>query len=147
MAILTVAAYAGLIIFVDSSLSLESSGTMAVAFGSGRFYLNFVLIVGSCAVIDYLTYAFTTLFSGSVRGTLTTLVKERNTLNFKLDLPPQINKLLDVYDNYRQEDVKEDVNMILKDNRMANLTDLEMVDRVIIDKNLMSQNNSKNNLN
>jgi len=143
MATLTVAAYAGFIIFVHSTRSIDSSGTMTVAFGSGRFYLNFVLILGSCGLIDYLTYSTMTLFSGSITGTLTTLVKERNSLNSKLDLPPQINKLLEVYNNYTQEDVKEESNMILKDNRMANVADLEMVDRVSIQKNVISEYHSR----
>jgi hypothetical protein len=127
---------------------MSSNGTMAVAFASGRFYLNLVLIVGSCAMIDYFTNALSILFNGSISGLLHELVKKRNTLNSKLGLPQKIIKLLDVYNVYTQVDIKkEEVNMILKDNKKANIADLEPVDRVLINKNILDEYGSDNYLN
>lgn len=127
---------------------MSSNGTMAVAFASGRFYLNLVLIVGSCAMIDYFTNALSILFNGSISGLLHELVRKRNTLNSKLGLPQKIIKLLDVYNVYTQVDIKkEEVNMILKDNKKANVADLEPIDRVLINKNILDDYGTDNYLN
>lgn len=128
---------------------MSSAGTMAVAFGSGRFYLNLVLILGACAMLDYFTYSVSSIFSGSLSATLHKLVKKRNTLNTRLDLPNKVIRLLDVYTIYNREDdgKKEEVNMILKDNRKANVADIELVDRVIMDNNIMNEYASHNYLN
>jgi len=126
---------------------MSSNGTMAVAFASGRFYLNLVLIVGSCAMIDYFTNALSILFNGSISGLLHELVRKRNTLNSKLGLPQKIIKLLDVYNVYTQVDIKkEEVNMILKDNKKANVADLEPIDRVLINKNILDDYGTDNYL-
>jgi hypothetical protein len=145
MVILSWVIYLAFILYIHSSTMMSSAGTMAVAFGSGRFYLNFVLIVGSCAIFDYFTYAASTLFSGSLSGTLHNLVKKRNTLNTRLDLPERVNKLLDVYNIYRGEEhpKKQEVNN-LKDNRKANIADIELVDRVLLDNNIMNEYASDN---
>lgn len=99
-------------------------------------------------MIDYFTNALSILFNGSISGLLHELVKKRNTLNSKLGLPQKIIKLLDVYNVYTQVDIKkEEVNMILKDNKKANIADLEPVDRVLINKNILDEYGSDNYLN
>jgi hypothetical protein len=140
--------YFAFIIYIHFNTLMSSAGTMAVAFASGRFYLNFVLVVGACSMFDFFTYALSTLFSGSLSGSLHNLVKKRNTLNTRLDLPDRVNKLLDVYNIYRgpEEEKKEEVNMILKDNRKANIADIELVDRVLLDNNIISEYASHNYL-
>ncbi len=99
-------------------------------------------------MIDYFTYAVSTLFTGSLSGKLHELVRKRNTLNSKLDLPQKILKLLDVYNTYNHVDnKKEEVNMILKDNRKANVADLEPVDRVLLNNKISEEYASDHYLN
>jgi hypothetical protein len=76
---------------------------MSTVFFSGKFWLNFFLIVGACAFIDLVTYSYDTLFANNLAGTLMVLVKERGGLNDRVDLPDIVSSVLKKYDIYRQE--------------------------------------------
>jgi hypothetical protein len=65
---------------------------------SGKFWLNFVLIIVSCGMIDLVTYSYNTLFMKNITGTLMVLVNERNGLNDRIDLPENVEQYLRKYD-------------------------------------------------
>lgn len=99
--------YGAFIVYAHVSPMITSFGTMKIAFASGEFHLNFVLIVGTCFLIDILTYSFNNLFMTNYSGKLMGLVKERNGLNNNIDLPEEIKEVLKKYDNYKKVEVKE----------------------------------------
>jgi hypothetical protein len=99
--------YFGFIVIAHYGLNFNSVATMSTVFFSGKFYLNFFLIVVTCGIIDLSTYVYNTLFARNLAGTLMVLVKERGTLNNRIDLPDIISKALKKYDIYKQEEEKE----------------------------------------
>ena len=150
------------VIVVDGGSSYNSYATMYVAFSGGKFYLNFILVVGTCAMIDFFTSSIVILFSDSISGTLMILVKERTTLNNKTDLPKKILNLLNLAEgiaNSQQEeegDYKEieasspgrkHTNMIKVDNnRKANETDLDKIDGVNVRIELSDRTRNRLNI-
>jgi hypothetical protein len=74
---------------------------------SGKFWLNFTLIIVLCAMIDLFTYSYNTLFSKNVTGRLMILVNERKGLNNRVDLPDEIENYLKKYDVFMIEKKQE----------------------------------------
>jgi hypothetical protein len=127
------------VIVVNSGSAYNSFATMAVAFGGGKFYFDFVLIVGTCAMIDLFTESLGIIFNTSLSGTLMVLVKERTTVNNRRDLPEYIMTMLSLSDaspkiqNNKLPQVESKENNVLRiDKRKANEVDLERVDGVKI---------------
>ena len=125
---------------VDGGKNYNSYDTMYVVFSGGKFYLNFILVVGTCALIDLFTSSVAVLFSNNLSGTLMILVKEKTTIRDKL--PKKILNLLnlteDITNNKQKEEgeyleidfssprtprKKNNTNMILNNNCKANETD------------------------
>jgi hypothetical protein len=102
--------YIGFIVIVHYGVTFNSVAIMATVFFSGKFYLNFFLIIITCAMIDLTTYSYDTLFANNLAGTLMVLVKERGSLNDKVDLPPIVSRALKKYDIYKQDEREEDDN-------------------------------------
>jgi hypothetical protein len=96
--------YIGFLVIVHYRVEFNSVATMAVIFFSGKFYLNFVLVIVTCAMIDFTSYAFSTLFTNNLAGALMVLIKEKGNINDRYDLPQLIVKALKKYDIYRQDD-------------------------------------------
>jgi hypothetical protein len=137
IAILSWILYIVFVIVVNFGNSYNSFATMSVAFAGGKFYFDFILIVGTCAMIDIFTESIGTIFNTSLSGTLMVLVKERSSVNNRRDLPEHIMNLLSLSDaspkisNNKLSDVDNKENNVLRlDKRKANEVDLERVDGV-----------------
>lgn len=135
--------YVIFVIVVNFGTSYNSVATMFIAFTGGKFYVDFILIVGTCAIIDFLTLSIWIMFDTSLAGKLMILVRERNGLNSKVDLPKKILNLLKLCESKDEEEDENDnhridkcitkdkeINIIKVDNRRANEIDLEKVDGV-----------------
>ena len=128
------------VVVVDNGRSYNSFATMDVAFQGGKFYLNFMLIVGACAIIDILTSSLDVLFSDKISYKLMIVRSERKSLNTRLDLPENICRILDVVDMFKQTEGGGDVNnhnvnRIKVDNKKSsNEKDLEQIDRVALNE-------------
>jgi hypothetical protein len=109
MIVLSWLLYIAFITYVQYGVVFNSVGSIKTVFESGKFWLNFTLIVVFCAMIDLFTYSYTTLFSKNVAGTLMILVNERKGLNNRVDLPDEIENYLKKYDIYTV-DKKENEN-------------------------------------
>jgi hypothetical protein len=131
MVILSWVIYIIFVYVVHFSSFYNSVGTMAVAFSSGKFWFNFVLIVGTCWSIDYFTNSFSVLFGNTLSGTLMVLRKQRGTLDNNVDMPVEVEKLLKIYDSYQEEKSEKPINHVDNINvKSANLKDLDKIDRV-----------------
>ena len=151
------------VILVDKGSSYNSYATMYTVFTGGKFYFNFILIIGTCAMIDLLTTSISILFNHSLAGKLMVLNKERSGLNSKVDLPDDIVKLLKSCEDSDEENEDEreispkktnskgrlketNVNIINVDNRRANEIDLERIDGVTDKIELSNMNGHKLNI-
>ncbi len=128
--------YVAFVIVMHFGTSYNSVATMFVAFSGGKFYFNFVLVVGTCAMIDLFTSSYEMIFSNSLRGELQILVKQLGSLNNKVDMPGHIQKLLELCEGKNESgNASPDINVIKVDkvdshSRRANEEDLEKIDRI-----------------
>lgn len=76
----------------------DAVGTMSLTFYSGKFYFSFILIVGTCCMIDYFTHCYEFLFYKTTTTILVKKVKELGSLNNNIDLGDKITKLLEKVD-------------------------------------------------
>jgi hypothetical protein len=105
--------------------------TIATVFFSGKFYLNFFLVIVTCALIDFATYSYHTLFTNNLAGALMILVKERGLVNEKIDLPPIIAKVLKKYDVYKklEGDNNNYIESVDNVSRMSSYRDLALKEK------------------
>jgi hypothetical protein len=82
---------------------------MAVSFFSGKFYFNSILIIGTCAAIDYFTRAVDVLFRNSLAGKLMVLRSQKNSIENSDDLPEMIVEKLKMYDVYSSKKKENEV--------------------------------------
>lgn len=143
MVVTSWALYIIFVVIVNNGRSYNSFATMDVAFQGGKFYLNFMLIVGACFIIDVLTSSLDIIFSDKITNKLMIFRSERKTsLNTRLDLPVNICRLLDFVDAQKQIEgtpgevvSNNNVNRINVDTKkLANEEDLEQIDRVPINQ-------------
>ena len=115
---------------------------MGVAFGSGKFYFNCILIVGACVAIDIFTSAYYIMFGDNLAGTLMILRKERGTLDNNVDMPEKVERLLKICASYDQKD-EPDNNVNINIVKNTNVKDLDKIDRVQIELPLSDKINIK----
>jgi hypothetical protein len=126
--------YIGFLVIVHYRPEFNSVATMAVVFFSGKFYLNFFLVIVTCAMIDFTTYSYNTLFTNNLAGALMVLVKERGYLNEKTNLPYIVAKALKKYDIYKKEDDENKIDILGDDvmnSRVSSYRDLAFGDKGI----------------
>jgi hypothetical protein len=105
--------YFGFIIIIHYGITFNSVATMSTVFFSSKFYLNSSLIVVTCALIDLTTYAYDTLFSKNLAGSLMILVQQKRAYADRTTLPYIVLQALKKYDIYKIEaPVKEILPMI-----------------------------------
>jgi hypothetical protein len=95
------------LVYVHFGSQFKSIGTMATVFFSGKFYLTFVLIVGTCYLFDTFTYTWDSLFNNRITSTMMRLVKWRGVVNDTKDLPKEVIDCLNKYNVYDNDDKKE----------------------------------------
>jgi phospholipid-transporting ATPase len=84
---------------INYTSSAKSHAVMSVTWGSPRFYLNVVLVVGTCFIYDWIEESFLSLFSKKLSKKLTLLVKEKGPVESSNQIPMDLQETLK---NYRQ---------------------------------------------
>ncbi len=115
--------YFAFIILVNYGSEFNSEATMGVAFNSGKFYFDWVLVAITCFLIDYATNSYSIIFGSNIAGTLLILVSKRGGLHNNVDLPEKIVKMLKLYESY-------DDNNEVKES--ANVQDIDKIDNIHI---------------
>lgn len=80
---------------------------MEVAFSSGKYYFNTIAVVGTCAIFDYFTKSFHSMYTDSISNTLHRLVYQRNSLENADELPSKIENILKMYEIYEKKEKKQ----------------------------------------
>lgn len=125
--------YFAFVIYVHFSPSYNSVGTMGVAFFSGKFYFNWLLVVGTCFAIDLCTSSYYILFGNNLAGTLMVLRKQRGTLDNNVDMPRQVEEYLKLFNAYGGPKVEDPNKAPYSIAKHVNLKDLDKIDRVQVD--------------
>jgi len=145
IAVLSWLLYALFLVLVNYSNTYNSVGTMVVAFGSAKFWLNTVLVVITCSMMDLITLTYQMLFTNSITSQLRILVKDRGTLDNPVDLPDIIANCLKSYNVYSPipasegkkgpgtPPVKTIGNSEYKMVQVANVKDIEKIDNIHIE--------------
>jgi phospholipid-translocating ATPase len=140
--------------FVHKNNYFKSASTMTVAFNSGRFYLNLILIVGTTAFLDYVYTAYITLFKNYLENKLR--IQMSNSSNGKLlkeNLEEMDSDIIDKYnkicDGNEREKPEQQIMMI--ENGMNEVHkkefDLSNVQKIEVIKKFKNSQSMKNNLN
>jgi phospholipid-transporting ATPase len=121
MVILSWAAYVFFVSWVDTSMVFKSVATMQVTFFSAKLYLSSFLIIGTAAMLDFLTYSFYIIFNNTLAGSLM-LLRSKDLLEdipgipqpiidelFKYQYYDKDNKLM-IKKTYKSEDEKLVIN-------------------------------------
>ena len=105
IAVFTIIAYIVFIICVHNSKFFNSVGTMAVAFGSPRFWMSIIFVCGTCALIDYFFLGFSFIFFTNLTKILRKLFSQRGQLNDEYNLPKCISDKVNQYKKYEQQKI------------------------------------------
>lgn len=89
-----------------------------------------VLVVVICGMIDIATSSIDMFFRGNITNTLRMLVKEKGTLNNLDDLPDNILRNLDEYDQYAQNLKGNNDLSRSHDYKTVNIKDLDKIDNI-----------------
>jgi phospholipid-transporting ATPase len=103
--VFTIIAYIVFIIAAHNVALFKSVGTMAVAFGSPRFWMSIIFVCGTCALIDYFILGFDFLFRITLGKILQILFSQRGELNDEYNLPKCIGDRINRYKTFEQQKV------------------------------------------
>jgi hypothetical protein len=103
--VFTIIAYIVFIIVAHNVALFKSVGTMAVAFGSPRFWMSIIFVCGTCALIDYFILGFDFLFRITLGKILQILFSQRGELNDEYNLPKCIGDRINRYKTFEQQKV------------------------------------------
>jgi hypothetical protein len=95
------------LVYVHYGSQFHSIATMATVFFSGKFYLAFVLVVGTCFMFDTVTYSWDSLFNNRITSTMMRLVKATSPLDNTENLPQDVKDCLNKYKVYENSDSGE----------------------------------------
>ena len=101
--VITFIAYIIFVICAHHSLFFNSAGTMAVAFGSPRFWMSLIFVCGTCALIDYFILGFDFIFISTLGKILQRLYSQRGELNDEQGLPKCITDRINKYKTFEQQ--------------------------------------------
>ena len=111
--IFTIIAYIIFVICAHHATMFKSVGTMAVAFGSPRFWMSLIYVCGTCGLIDYCILGIDFIFRITIAKILQRLFSQRGELNDEYNLPNCIGDRINRYKTFEQQKVNAE-NEILK---------------------------------
>ena len=135
MGVVTGIGYVVFIIIVHHSTFFNSVGSMVNSFSSIKIWCLFLLVCGTCVLIDFTILAFNYTFNRNITTLLQLQYNMNGALNDEEDVPDEIKEKLKIYNKY--EDVKTEEN----DNNRNNVKN-----DVKIDNNKKNEQTNKNKL-
>ena len=106
--VFTIIAYIIFVICAHHATMFKSVGTMATAFGSGRFWMSIIFVCGTCALIDYFILGFDFIFRITLAKVLQRLYSQRGELNDEYNLPNCIGNRINRYKTFEQQKVHDE---------------------------------------
>ena len=142
---LTFLLYILFLIVVENISFFTSNGTMKYTFDSGLVWMNFILVSGFCAMIDFCILIFNHFFVKNIYNSIRSL-ENKNDINYEYiqTIPDELQKLLLSDDKVKQfnkdkiininNDIK-DININMNNNEVNNVIAEEI-------KNEIKENNN-----
>jgi hypothetical protein len=125
----------------------NSVGTMAVAFGSGRFWMSVIFICGTCALIDYIVLGFDFIFFQTLGKLLQKLFSQRGPLNDEYHLPKCINDRINMYKTYEQQKVHNENETYKIPQNTKDYPEDSPLDGYVRIENITKDNEANKNIN
>ena len=144
--IITFVAYILFVILVHNWNFFNSVGTMVYTFTSWRIWLIFLLVCGTCALIDFGVLAYDYYFNQKISTVMELLFSRFGRVDDETDIPEYILDKLKVYCDYGEEeeedynDVKERKKKEEESNKVGEVTQEDINDL----KNKKSESDSQN---
>jgi energy-coupling factor transporter transmembrane protein EcfT len=145
--VFTIIAYIIFVICAHHATLFNSVGTMAVAFGSGRFWMSVIFICGTNALIDYLVLGFDFIFLQTLGKLLQKLFSQRGPLNDEYNLPRCINDRINMYKTYEQQKVHNENEPYKIPQNTKDFPEDSPLDGYVRIENITRNNNTNKNLN
>ena len=145
--VFTIIAYIIFVICAHHATMFNSVGTMAVAFGSGRFWMSVIFICGTCALIDYLVLGFDFIFFQTLGKLLQKLFSQRGPLNDEYNLPKCINDRMNMYKTYEQQKVNNENEPYKIPQNTKDFPEDSPLDGYVRIENITKDNGANKNIN
>ena len=112
MGVSTFVLYIGFILLVHNLTLFNSVGTMLNTFSAAKIWFLFILVVGTCILIDFTMLAFKFTFNKNISNILRILYNSKGNLNYEEDVPEEIKEKLKIYksNNTESEEDKTEEN-------------------------------------
>jgi len=104
---------------MQNGIIFNSVGTMIVAFKSGKLWLTFLIVVGTCGFIDIFTKSCEFIFKKNLTQQLMILVNKQSSLNNNIDLNDNIKNLLMQCEYSSSNDEEIQANVVHINHRNA----------------------------
>ena len=101
--VFTIIAYIIFVICAHHATMFKSVGTMAVAFGSPRFWMSLIYVCVTCGLIDYFILGVDFIFRTTLAKILQRLFSQRGQLNDEYNLPKCIGDRINRYKTFEQQ--------------------------------------------
>ena len=132
--------YIVFIIIVHNASYFNSVGTMVNTFRSGKIWLLFIFIVGTCILIDFSILAFHFSFNRNINTILQLLYNTKGKIDNEEGLPDEIKEKLELYND--NEDEKENN----KNNNIDNLKEKNISNNELSEKSDFNLDNKESKL-
>ena len=147
--VVTGVAYVLFVIVVHNISFFNSVGTMVNTFGSSKVWLLFILVCGTCVLIDFTILAFNYSFNRNITTLLQLQYNSSGVLNDEDDVPEEIKEKLKIYnkleENTNEEDNNKNDTKLKDESSNANL--LQPKEKKLFDKANNSRSGSKSESN
>ena len=140
MGVITGIGYVIFIIIVHNSTFFNSVGSMVNSFASVKIWFIFILVCGTCSLIDFTVLAFNYSFNRNITTLLQLQYNTSGTINDEEDVPDEIKEKLKIYNKY--EEVKTEENEDKNDNK-KNEEKIQPKSNKILEKDKNSKSGSK----
>ena len=99
--------YICFVILVHNWSFFNSVGTMVNTFNSVKIWFLFILITGTCILIDFTILAINFTYNKNMTNLLQLILKEKGEINNEEDVPNEIIEKLKIYKNYEDNNNKD----------------------------------------
>ena len=106
LGVVTGLAYIVFIFAVHNLTFFNSVGTMVYTFSSSKIWFLFILVCGTCTLIDFTILAFNYSFNKDISTLLEIQYNTSGVINDEEEVPEEIKEKLKIYNNY--DEVKEE---------------------------------------